>query len=137
MGIELYWDNDADTVMRCEFDREWTWDELDAALAKIKRITDRADREIAAIIDVRKGVNFPGGTIFSPAAFEQAKKMLRMGEGGKGPVVVLGASPLIKTVYNAVRGLDSDGLSNVSFAATLAEARAILRGHNHFYPPPT
>jgi hypothetical protein len=133
MGIELYWDNAADTVMLCEFDREWTWDELDATLAKIKRITDSADREIAAIIDVRKGVNFPGGTIFSPAAFEQAKKMLRMGEGGRGPVVVVGASPLIKTVYNTVRGLDPNGLSNVSFAATLAEARAALQKQSYQY----
>ena len=137
MGIELYWDNDTDTVMLCEFGQQWTWDELDAAMAKVKRITDSADREIAAIIDVRRGVNFPGGTIFSPAAFEQAKKMLRMGEGGRGPVVVVGASPLIKTVYNTVRSLDPNGLSNVSFAATLDEARTFLRGQNHFYPPPT
>lgn len=133
MGIELYWDNDADTVMLCEFGREWTWDELDAALAKIKRITDNADREIAAIIDVRKGVNFPGGTIFSPAAFEQAKKMLKMGEGGRGPVMVVGASPLIKTVYNTMRGLDPKGLSNVALVATLAEARAKLQALNHSY----
>lgn len=135
MGIELYWDNDSDTVMLCEFGQQWTWDELDATMAKVKRITDSAEREIAAIIDVRKGVNFPGGTIFSPAAFEQAKKMLKMGEGGRGPVVVVGASPLIKTVYNTVRSLDPDKLSNVSFTATMDEARSILRGINHFYTP--
>ncbi len=138
MGIELYWDNDAQTVIWCEFDREWTWDEMDATMNKVKGITDRAAREIAAIIDVRRGVNFPGGSIFTPAALNQAKKMLRMGEGGtSGPVVVVGASPLIKTVYNTVRAMDKNGLSNVSFAESLDEARAILQARSHSYAPPT
>ncbi len=135
MGIDLYWDNDEETVIWCQFDRDWTWDEMDATMTKVKRITDSATREIAAIIDLRQGVNLPGGSLFNPAIFEQAKKALQMGEGGRGPVVVVGASPLIKTVYNTFRTLDKDGLSNVSFAATIDEARDILRSRNHFYPP--
>lgn len=137
MGIEVYWDNDAQTVIWCEFDKDWTWDEMDATMHKVKRITDKADREIAAIIDVRRGVNLPGGTIFTPAAFNQAKKMLQMGEGGSGPVVVVGASPLIKTIYSTVRTMDKNGLSNVSFANTLDEARTLLKSRNHPYDAPS
>ena len=128
MGIKLTWDNDEQTVLLCALDRDWTWDEMDATLREVKRITDSADREVAAIIDLSKGAHLPG-SIFSPNTINQAKKMLKMGEteGKRAPVVVVGASSLIKTVYNTVRRLDSEGLSNVSFADTLDEARTALR----------
>lgn len=137
MGIELYWDNDAQTVIWCEFDRDWTWDDLDAIITKIKRITDHATTPIAAIIDVRRGVNLPGGSFLSPAAFQQARKLLTLGEGGiTAPVVVVGASPLIKTIYSTVRTMDKNGLSNVSFAETLDQARTYLKAHDYVYAPP-
>ena len=133
MGIELYWDNDARTVMLCEFERTWTWEELDAVLIKIKRVTDQAEQVIAAIIDVQQGVNFPGGTIFSPGALNQAKKILRMGEGGSGPVIIVGANPLIRTAYNTMRALDPNHLSNVAFADSLEAARAMLIRQRYAY----
>ena len=133
MAIELYWDNDAQTVMLCEFDRNWTWDEMYSTLNKIKNITDNAEQIIAAIIDLRKGVSLPGGSIFSPTTFEHAKKMIKMGEGGSGPVVVVGANPLIRTVYTTFRSLDKNGLSNVSFSDSVGEARTLLMAQNYSY----
>lgn len=135
MAIEIRWDNDAQTVIWCEFGREWTWDDMDATMLRVKGITDSAEREIAAIIDVRRGVNLPGGSLFTPAALNQAKKLLKLGEGGSGPVVVVGASPLIKSIYNTVRTLDKNGLSNVTFAESLDEARSLLQARNHSYAP--
>ncbi len=132
MSIELYWDNDDQTVMLCAFPRKWTWDEMYATLDQIKQVTDHADREIGAILDVRQGVSIPGG-LFTPSSLEHAKRMLKMGEGGSGPVVVVGASPLIKTVAAAIRGLDANAVSNVSFADTPEQARAILKQRNHHY----
>ena len=81
MGIELYWDNDEQTVMLCEVDRSWTWEEMDAVLDKVKKVTDRSEYTIGAILDLRQGVHFPGGTIFTPTALSHARKMLKMGEG--------------------------------------------------------
>jgi hypothetical protein len=128
MGIKLTWDNDEQKVLLCTLERDWTWDEMDATLREVQRITDSAEHEIPAIIDLSSGVSIPG-SIFSPNTINQAKKMLAMGEteGRRAPVVVVGASSLIRTVYNTVRGLDKEGLSNVSFANTLDEARAALR----------
>ena len=133
MGIQMNWDNAAQTVMRCTVDEQWTWDEMDDAMAKIKQITDSASQVIAAIIDVSKGVNIPGG-LFSPNTLNQAKKMMAMGESSTpGPVVIVGASSMIKTIYNMVRGMDKNGLSNVSFAATLDEARATLKAQHYAF----
>ena len=137
MGIKLDWDNSAQTVMLCAVDEQWTWDEMNDAMTQIKTITDTATQEIAAIVDVTKGVNIPGG-LFSPSTFNQAKKMLKMGETSTpGPVIIVGASPLIKTIYGTLRGMDKNGLNNVSFAATIAEARDALKARNYAYAPST
>jgi hypothetical protein len=132
MGIELYWDNDEQTVMLCEFPRKWTWSEMYATLDKIKHVTDHAEQPIAAILDLRQGVSIPGG-LFSPSTLEHAKKMLVMGEGGRAPIVVVGAHPLLKTIYNTFRRLDKNGMSNVSFADMPDEARARLVALNYRY----
>ena len=51
----------------------------------------------------------------------------------RAPVVVVGASPFIKTIYSTVRTMDKSGLSNVSFADTLDQARTFLKARNHSY----
>ena len=137
MGIQMGWDNDAQTVMRCEVDEHWTWEEMNDAMVKIKQVTDNSPVVIAAIVDVSKGVNIPGG-LFSPNTLSQAKKMLKMGESSTpGPVVIVGASSMIKTIYGTLRGMDKNGLSNVSFSATLDEARTALKQQNYAYAPTT
>ncbi len=126
MAIELYWDNDERTVMLCEVRDPWTWDDLFDMLNKIKKVTERSTVTVGAILDVADGFKIPGGSLFSPTAFENAKKMFKLGEGGTGPVVVVGASAFIKTVYNAALTIDRKALSHFAFAVTVDEARAHL-----------
>ncbi|MDZ4764082.1 MAG: hypothetical protein SGI73_05970 [Chloroflexota bacterium] len=124
--IELYWDNDEQTVLLCEFHAGWTWDEMYKTLDAIKKITDSTDYEIAAIVDIQEGVGIPGGSIFNKRTFEHAKKMLQMGEGGTGPLVIVGANPLIRMVHETFKTLDRNIANSVNFAKTLDEARDIL-----------
>ncbi len=133
MGIELYWDNEAQTVMLCEFEYKWTWDDLDVTLIKIKKTTDKAEQIIAAIVDLRAGASLPSGSIFSPGAVNQARKILSMGEGATGPVVIVGGGTLIRAAYNLMRSLDSNAVSNVAFASTVDEARERLKQLHYEY----
>ena len=126
MAIELYWDNEEKNVMLCEISAPWTWEQLFVMLEKIKKVTDNSTQTIGAILDLSAGVNIPGGSIFNPTVFNYAKKMFQMGEGGTGPIVVVGASPMIRTVYNAALTIDRQKLSNFDFAKTLDEGRALM-----------
>ena len=126
MGVELYWDNDEQTVMLCEFAGKWTWEELFSTLGTVKKITDKADYEIAAIVDVRSGMNFPGGSLLSAEGMEQAKRLLKMGNEGTGPIVIVGANSVIRTVYNTVAGMNRRAISNITFADSVKEARQHL-----------
>ncbi len=134
MGIELYWDNDDQTVMLCEVDSHWTWDEMDALLEKVKRTTDQAPAPLGAILDLSRGVHFPGGSFLTPAALSRAKRMLKMGEGEhQGPVAVVGASPIIRTIHKTLQKMDKNGLNNVTFASTVEEARAVMQANHYTY----
>jgi hypothetical protein len=125
MGIQLEWDDEAQTTLRCSFDRIWTWEDLYATTDRVKEITDNTDRTIGAILDMRGGISIPGGNFFSPTAFENAKRLLTIGEGGSGPVVIVGATGLIKMVYEAFKGMDRRAASaNITFVDTLDDARA-------------
>jgi len=126
MGLELYWDDDARTTMLLAVRGAWTWDELYAAVLKIKQVTDSRDRVICAILDLSAGLKLPGGGFLNQEAYALAQKLLKLGEGGVGPVVVVGISPLIKTLYTSFRAMDRKALGNVQFAATVDEARRLL-----------
>jgi hypothetical protein len=126
MGIELFWDNEEKTIMLCEFQQRWTWDDLFDTLNAIKKVTENAEREIGAIVDLRSGTTFPGGSFLSADNFEKAKRVLKMGDGGTGPIVIVGANSIVKTIYSTMAGLNSTAASNIHFADSLKQARAYL-----------
>jgi hypothetical protein len=126
MPIELYWDNDERTVMLIEVEGGYSWDDLYDVLRKIKKVTDNAPYTIGAILDVTRGATIPGGKLFTQTTLDHARNMLKMGEGGTGPVVIVGANSFIRLVFSTFYNLDRKALGNVQFAATPDEARAIL-----------
>jgi len=127
MAIELYWDNDEQNVMLCVFDKNWTWDEMFDTLNKVKKVTDQRDYEIGAIIDLRKGISIPGGSIFSADTREKARRMLAMSEDGKGPMVIVGGGTFIKTISGAFTMIGgSDVMNDVFFTNTMEEAQSIM-----------
>ncbi len=126
MGIELYWDNDEQTVMLCEFEKNWSWDDLFATFDKIKKVTDKRDDVIGAILDIDHGVNIPGGSIFNIDTRNKAMQMLKMGGSKRGPMVVVGANSFIKAIYHAVGTIDRNAQQDIYFAKTLTEARKIM-----------
>ncbi|NDJ59829.1 MAG: hypothetical protein GYB67_01820 [Chloroflexi bacterium] len=133
MGIELYWDNDEQTVMLCEIAGAWTWDEMFATFDNIEKVTARLDHNVDAIIDVRDGATVPGGSIFTPTTFQNAKAMLKRGENGTGAVVIVGANRTIKSIYDTINGWGNKTLNKVSFADNVDAARTIL-AHRHAQP---
>ena len=127
-NIELYWDNDEQTVMLCTFAKGWTWAEMFETLDTIKQVTEQRDYEIGAIVDVSRGISVPGGSVFSADTREKAKKMLAMGADGKGPIAIVGAGGMIKAVARGFEMLDRNALKDVYFVDSLNAARRVMTG---------
>lgn len=125
--IDLYWDDDAQTIMVAHLKKGWAWHELFETLADIKRVTEKRSDEVAAVVMMERGANVPNGSVFSAETRDKARLMLQMGAEGKGPIAIVGMNMLIKAVARAFTILDKNALDDVYFADTLKEARAVLR----------
>jgi hypothetical protein len=126
MSIDLYWDNDDQTVMLAEFNGRWTWDELYAALNTIKKMSQERERVFGAIIDVRDGLHIPGGSIFNRDALNNFRKLMKLGDDGKGPVVIVGVNKMVRTVFDAAGKIDSKSVQDVHFSKDMDDARRTI-----------
>ena len=128
MAIDLFWDNDEQTVLLAEFNGKWTWDELHKLLTTVKRLSDERGQVFGAILDLRNGMHLPGGNIFNREGLDQFKKLVALGgdDEQKGPVVVLGMNSVVKMIFDAIANFDKSLVSEVNFAKTEDEARDII-----------
>lgn len=134
MPIQLHWENEEQTIIRYEIRSPWSWEELFKVLDEVKVLTDKSTEPLGAILDVNEGVKIPGG-LFNPKTIEYANKIFKLGEGGKkGHVIVVGKSPMIKTMFNVAQGLNREAIEHFSFADTVEDARAQLAQKLHSPP---
>lgn len=128
MAIELFWDNDEQSVFLAEFNGKWTWDDLHKVLSKIKHLSHEREQVFGAILDLRNGMHFPGGNIFSKEGLNQFKQLLALNDDAtkKGPVVVLGVNSMIKMVVDAIAKIDKSVVEDVAFAKDEDDARQII-----------
>jgi hypothetical protein len=126
MKIDLYWDDDDQTMLLCEFQAGWTWDDLMAVLRTVKRLSDERQQVFGALIDLRHGMTLPGGSILNAEGLKQFQQIMQLGADGKGPVAVIGAGTMIRMVMDAIRRVNPSALEDVVFTNTLEEARRLL-----------
>ncbi len=136
MGIDLFWDNEEQTVFLVEFNGDWTWDDLNAVLKTTTRISKERGLLMGAILDLRNGLRIPGGSIFNREGINQFKDLIAMSNSGQenGPVVIVGMSGMIKTVFDAAVKIDRNAAQSVHFASTMSQARALMQvqlNHNN------
>ena len=124
MPIELFWDDDAQTVILAEFSEKWSWDDLHAMLSTIKKLSEERQQVFGAIIDLRTGLHLPGGTIFNREGLNQFQRLLSLSNGGKkGPMVIVGMNSVVRTVFEAVSNFDKSLANDVFFVDEMDEAR--------------
>jgi hypothetical protein len=136
MGIELYWNNDEQTVMLVEIQGAWTWDDMYDALHKVKKVSDKSPVVLGAILDLTRGATFPGGTPFNATTLGHGKRVLKMGEGGSGPIAVVGAAPFFRKVFSVFLSMDREKLGHIRFVDTLAEAEAFMAAQQFRHKQP-
>ncbi|PJF23341.1 MAG: hypothetical protein CUN56_01365, partial [Phototrophicales bacterium] len=106
MAIDLYWDDEDQTVLLCVFNQGWTWEELFDTLNQVRQITSQRDEEIGAMIILNKGAMLPAGSIFTMETRAKAKKLLQMSAAGKGPIAIVGMNAMIQAIIQGFKMLD-------------------------------
>ena len=125
MAIVTRWDNKKKTIVLLEFESEWSWDELEAAVQKADSLIGSVEHYVDLIIDLE-------GTSIPKDIFSAAKGLLDSGAArpNEGARVVVGANGAIRTIYQTIQKTFNRAVEgrDILFAPSVADARAIIRG---------
>lgn len=125
MHITVDWDNENRTIIRFQFQRGWTWDNLRAAIGQADDLITSVDHPVNLVIDIREAGAIPAD-FMSGATDIFASGEARANEGVK---VVVGAGRLVRMAYDALRRLYGSKLEGrpFLFASSLEEAYKLLK----------
>ena len=124
MGIHTAWQDDSQSTIYMQFEPEWNWEDLYAALEQADTLLVSVPHRVDLIIDLRDGLRIPGD--FKTIARDLlANPEPRPNEGTK---VVIGANGFMKMLYNGMRKLYAHKLGErgLLFAGSLEEAAAMI-----------
>ncbi len=125
MAIVTRWDNKQKSAIILEFESEWTRADLEAAVQTTDQLIGSVDRVVHLIIDL-EGTSIPSDIL------SLARDLLSAGEArpNEGARVVVGANGAMRAAYQMLQKTFLSAVEGreVLFAASLADARAILRG---------
>ena len=123
MAILTTWDNSSKNTVHVEFESEWSWDDLEAAIDKTDRLIASVPHHVDIIIDVE-------GSSIPKDFMNAAKNLLANPEprDNEGRRIVVGAGKMMRTAYSAVQKTFGEKLvgRELLFADDLTQARAIL-----------
>lgn len=123
MPIVVDWDNELQTVIRCDFDSTWTWNDVFAMNRTIETLMDTVNHPVKVMI-VMSGKNFPqSGTLtYTKHLFVHDHPNYDR------HVVFVGGTILIKTFERIIRKAYVQAMSNVysDYADTVESARQLL-----------
>lgn len=128
MPITVCWDNVSKTIIRCEFDVVWTWNDVFAINRDIDGMMDTVDHPVHILI-VMASQAFPktGTLIYTKHLFIHTHRNYA------NHVVFVGGNVLIKTFEQIIRKAYAQSMSNIHshYADTLDDARRLLTPKFH------
>ncbi len=123
MAITVSWDDIFKTIIRCEFEPIWTWDDVFAVNRDIIDMLNTVDHPVC-MINVMQGQSFPksGTLIYTKHLF------VHKHPNYANHVVFVGRTALIKTFEQIIRKAYTQSMSNIksAYADSLDEARRLI-----------
>ncbi len=123
--VHVDWDDDAQQIIRYVFQPRWDWVDFFAAVSEARALMDSAPGNVGVIFDASDApnINVP------PNALTNFRNALnRSHEKNKLMVVVLN-SAFARILIASVQKLGGERASLLQFAATVDEARQMIRTH--------
>ncbi len=123
MAINTRWDNRDKTTILLEFETEWSFGDLEAAIQRIDDFIGTVPHPVDVLVDLE-------GTKIPKDVMNMAKLLLSNGDAraNEGRRIVVGANNAIRQGYHLIHKMFSNQLKSreILFADDLSTARAIL-----------
>lgn len=122
MPITITWDNAEQTVLRWDYQGEWTWQELLDANEISYAMVAAQPHIVDIIVDMTHSPTLPSNTI---SLYRSLRHQIRTAENA-GTTILIGCSPYVKAIIYTLSRIPRLYIHQFSVADSLAEARAIL-----------
>jgi hypothetical protein len=122
MPVHMIWDDEKHTIVRCEGEGKWTWEEYHATLSEIVEAVKQVDHRVDLIITRQDGSSLPGG---SPMPHFQ--RAMRIMPRNVGLVILLNTNTFARALVSMFsRIFASRQHAQLIMLGTLEEARAYI-----------
>jgi hypothetical protein len=121
MSITVAWDDDAHTIIRYTFTSPWTWDEYRAAIDRAWELARAVDHPTDTITDMSRSHLWPENL------FRHIRRSVVEIPESTQTIVLVGAGKFVELALEALRRVYGPQGSKFFTAATLDEARELIR----------
>jgi hypothetical protein len=123
MAIRVEWDDPNQTALRYTYEGSWNWDEFQQAHRQARLMLDTVDHKVDVIIDVVQTGILPNNIL------SRANSIPRDRHPNEGTVIIVGANPLIRFLYDVARRIYAEVIDYRGYriVSNLEEARSIAR----------
>lgn len=123
MPVRVVWDDDAQTIIRWDYEGKWTWVEVSTAFETVVRLMRSVDHTVCIIHDLSRSAGLPG------AALTNARRFTAALPENWDISVVVGAGTFIESVLSVFSKVYQKLGARYRTARSLDEARALIAQH--------
>jgi len=126
MNINVVWDDEAKTILRYVYEKNWNWTDFHTAAKQAYEMLDTVDHTVNVIMDFQNASLIPQGAI---TQVQRAFSTPRHRNIGTTVIVGAAARTFLQAIAGVGRKLSRSGADNwsLNFVATLPEAYALLQ----------
>lgn len=118
MSIRVSWDTPDKTIIRQDYDADWSWEEFSAAFKRTAELAAEVDDMVGIIADTSGISQIP-----PKAIVHAARAVSQLPPNDQLVAIIVAPSPFVNTMVDLVARLTH---YDVRFAATVAAARALI-----------
>lgn len=119
MGIQVVWDDAARTIIRWDFDPEWTWDDFHAAFQREAELSASVGYRVDVIPDTTRS------NIANMGMLTEFRRIASKSPPNTGLIVITGGNRFANTIIQTFKRVYR--IAHWKTAATLDEARRIIQ----------
>jgi hypothetical protein len=122
MPLCVFWDDPEKTILRCESEGRWTWEEYHAALEQVRDMISSVDHRVDLINGERPGAIMPSGSVLTH--FQRASKILPPNLGAN---VIVIKSSMARTMAAVFSKMPGNNIDKVKLTNSLEDAYTFIR----------
>ncbi|GAB4513621.1 MAG: hypothetical protein OHK0046_14560 [Anaerolineae bacterium] len=116
MAVMLYWDDDEQTILRFDFEANWTWEDYYRVHPQAREMALSKDHTVYKLVDIQRSTNAP------PNALTHLRNLADKQEPNAGITIFVTRNRFLRVLYQTGMALKGNFAKYYRVASTIEEA---------------